>query len=101
METVSLRPKFGSETKTLRWPNTCNTELHNKPIIPAPITSMFEPMSIDGNLSNACTMHDKGSHNTAVKHYQYLVINFYIHFLIEREEKAKFFAVQEGKTVIL
>lgn len=25
-------------------------------------------MSIVGNLSNACTMHDKGSHNTAVKY---------------------------------
>lgn len=37
-------------------------------MMPAPIISTFEPMSIVGNLSNACTMHDKGSHNTAVKY---------------------------------
>lgn len=65
--TVVLRPTFGSETYTLRCPITCNTELHNSPIIPAPIISIFEPMSMLDNLSKACTTHDKGSHSTAAR----------------------------------
>lgn len=68
---------LGSDTITLRCPIVCKIQLHNKPIIPAPMMRILEPISRSCNLSNPWIMHEIGSQRRAENY----IINLHFQFI--------------------
>lgn len=62
---VLRRVGLDCTTYTSRCPRKWSKLLHNRPMIPAPITNILEPICTDGITSIACVIQDSGSHSAA------------------------------------
>lgn len=47
---------------------------HNVPMMPAPITNIFQPMMTRGIMSKVWIIHETGSVKTAVHHVKYIEV---------------------------